>query len=58
MTVEVISSADAEARRAEIVEQVGGDEEAFRARAAVYALDDSELALFDELRALDYLLGR
>lgn len=56
MTVEVISRADAEVRRAEIIQKVGGDEEAFRARAGEYALGEVELALFDELNALDYLL--
>lgn len=56
-TVKVMSVAEALRRRREIVEQVGGDEKAFRERAAAYALDAEELALFDELEGLDYLLN-
>ena len=47
----------ARARRDEIIRLVGGDEARFRERARNYLLDAEELVLYDELRALDYLLG-
>jgi hypothetical protein len=56
--VEVFTRAEAEARRAEIVRRVGNDEESFRERAEAYALNAEELAMFDEMEALDYILGR
>ncbi|UNX55216.1 hypothetical protein MF406_02730 [Georgenia sp. TF02-10] len=58
VVVERLTEPQAVARRAEIIEAAGGDERAFRARAADFALDARELALYDELEELDYLLGR
>lgn len=55
--VEIISVLEATRRRAEIVAEVGGDEEAFRDRADDYLLDTRELALFEEMEALDFLMG-
>jgi len=57
VTVDRLTVAQARARRDEILRQVGGDENSFRERAADYLLDAEELALFDELRVLDYLLA-
>lgn len=57
-TVTMMTKAEARARREEIIRQLGGDEQAFRDRAYAYALDAEELALFDELEGLDYLLDR
>lgn len=56
-SVERLSRRKAEARRREIIKSIGGDEREFRARADAYLLDARELALYDELRGLDYLLG-
>ncbi|MDQ4501515.1 hypothetical protein [Sinomonas sp. ASV322] len=58
VTIIKLSVAEAEARRAAIIGEVGCDEEQLRARAESYSLDARELALFDELEGLDYLLGR
>lgn len=55
--VERLTEAEARARRNEIIKSVGGDESAFHERAHNYLLDSRELALHDELNALDYLLG-
>lgn len=55
-TVTMMTKAEARARREEIIRQVGGDEQAFRDRADAYALNAEELALYDELEGLDYLL--
>jgi hypothetical protein len=55
--IERLTEAEARARRQAIVEQVGGDEAAFRERAEDYLLDAEELTLYDELNALDYLLA-
>jgi hypothetical protein len=55
--VERMTEAEARARRDEIIVSVGGDEDAFHERAHSYSLDSRELALHDELNALDYLLG-
>jgi len=55
--VERISEGEARARRADIIALVGGDEEAFLQRAHDYVLDARELALYDELDGLDYLLA-
>lgn len=55
--VERLTEAEARARRNEILDSVGGDESAFHERAHDYLLDSRELALHDELNALDYLLG-
>lgn len=41
-----------------MVAEAGGDERAFRERAENYLLDPTELALYDELMGLDYLLKR
>lgn len=49
--------AEAERRRREIIALVGGDEQAFLERAHDYLLDARELALYDELNGLDYLLA-
>jgi len=57
VTVEPISEDEARARRAEIIGLVGGDEDAFFKRAHDYLLDARELALYDELNGLDYLLA-
>ena len=57
VTVEPISAEEASARRAEIVVLVGGDEQVFFQRARDYLLDARELALYDELNGLDYLLA-
>ena len=53
-----LSPQEAEFRRAQIIDAVGGSEDEFRARAEVYSLSAHELALFDELESIDYLLGR
>lgn len=58
VTVNLLTVDDARARRAEIVALVGGDESAFRDRAESYLLSAEELALFDELENLDFLLSR
>lgn len=55
--VEFMTEDQARARRAEIVQETGNDEQALRARAAAYVLDAAELALLDELDGLDYLLN-
>lgn len=56
--VERHSDESLEARRAEIVAQLGGDEDRIRERAAQYQLTVAEDALFDELSAIDFLLWR
>jgi hypothetical protein len=56
VTIDAMKSADAERRRAEIIAAVGGDETSFRRRADRYLLDADELALYDELTGIDYLL--
>lgn len=58
VTIDAISTIEALARRAEIIAAVGGDEVAFRRRAHDYLLEAEELALFDELVGIDYLLDR
>jgi hypothetical protein len=55
--VERLTEAEARARRDEIIASVGGDEDKFHDRAHRYLLDSRELALHDELNALDYLLA-
>lgn len=55
--IEKFTEAQARARRLEILASVGGDEAAFRERAREYLLDARDLALYDELNALDYLLA-
>ncbi len=55
-TVHTMTPDGARRRRVELVESAGGDETALRARADVYALDARELAVLDEIDALDYLL--
>lgn len=47
-----------EARRSEIVAQLGGDEDDLRRRASDYQLTIREDALVDELKAIDFLLWR
>ena len=56
--VEMLTVDAAKQRRAELLESVGGDEQALRARAAAYALQADELAALNEIDELDYLLGR
>lgn len=58
VVVEPFTTEEALARREEILAEVGGGEDTFRARAEAYVLEARELALFDELEELDYLLGR
>lgn len=58
VTVGRITEKRARDRRAEIIDEVGGDEQAFFERAHEYRLNAHELALYDELNGLDYLLGR
>lgn len=58
VVVERLTELEAVGRRAAITAAAGGDETTFHARAANFALDASELALYDELEELDYLLGR
>lgn len=55
--MEILTTEAAQARRDEIVASVGGDEKSLRGRANIYALNAKELAVLDELDALDYLLG-
>jgi len=57
MTFQTMTPEAARERRAQLVQSVGGDEAALRARGAVYALDARELATLEEIDALDYLLG-
>lgn len=52
MTVE-----EARARREEIIRRAGGDESRLRERAEAYLLSADELALFNELESLDFLLA-
>ncbi len=56
-TFQTMTPEAARERRAQLLQSVGGDEDALRARAAVYALDARELATLEEIDALDYLLG-
>ncbi len=56
VVVNRMTLAEARERRDEIVRLVGGDEETFRTRAAEYRLSAEELALFDELENLDFLI--
>lgn len=56
-TITKLSTERARARRTEIIREAGGDEREFRDRAEAYTLSAHELALFDELEALNYLLG-
>lgn len=58
VVVERLTEDEARSRRDEIIAAVGGDEAAFRDRATGFQLGVRELALFDELEELDYLLGR
>jgi hypothetical protein len=55
--VEMLTVAEAEARRAEVLARVGGDEASLRRRADRYELDADELAALTELEELDYLLN-
>lgn len=55
--IERMTRHQAEARRRKIIKLVGGDEVAFVERAHEYLLDAAELALFDELKGLEFLLG-
>jgi len=55
VTPEVYTRQQAEARRQEILDQVG-NEQKFRERGEAYELDADELVLYDELLTLDYLL--
>jgi hypothetical protein len=57
VVVERMTVDEARRRRDAIIAAVGGDESAFRNRALEFTLDARELALFDELTELDYLLA-
>ena len=52
-----MTATEARTRRKEIVDLLGGNEERLRDRAANYQLDWKEMALFDELENLDWLLS-
>lgn len=60
MTRSVVHRSDESlhARRSELIELLGGDEDEIRRRAADYQLTVEEDALFDELMAVDFLLWR
>lgn len=47
-----------EHRRQEIIDAFGGDEDKIRERAANYQLTVEEDARIDELKTIDFLLGR
>ena len=53
----LLTAATARQRRADLLASVGGDEAALRVRAAAFMLDAKELAVWDEITGLDYLLG-
>jgi hypothetical protein len=53
--VEVLSATEIRERRTALLNSVGGDEDALRGRARVYALTAIELAALDEIDGLDYL---
>jgi hypothetical protein len=55
-TVTVMTVAEAESRREELLASVGGDERALRERAELYALSARELAVWDDIESLDLLL--
>jgi hypothetical protein len=55
--VEILTVEAAKKRRDELLQAVGGDEQAIRERAADYALQADELAALNEIDELDYLLG-
>lgn len=56
VTLEVITSEEARARHAKLLEAIG-DRDAFERRAEEYALDARESALYDDLVELEFLLG-
>lgn len=53
--VERVSDEELQARRAEIIDELGGDEADIRHRAAEYSLDSQQQALFRELEGIDFL---
>lgn len=55
--IEHLTEDEARARRTELLEIVGNEAD-FRAKARLFALGADERALYDELEALDFLLGR
>lgn len=55
--IERMTRHQAESRRKKIIKIVGGNEARFIERADEYLLDATELALFDELKGLEFLLG-
>jgi hypothetical protein len=57
IVVNRMTVAEARERRAEIIRLTGGDEATLRSRAANYLLSADELALFDELESLDFLIA-
>ncbi|WP_426563941.1 hypothetical protein ACPPVT_21525 [Angustibacter sp. McL0619] len=57
VVVERLTVDEAWRRRIAIIAAVGGDESGFRNRALAFVLDARELALYDELMELDYLLA-
>ena len=56
--VRVLDSEDILEERKKIIEEVGGDEAAFRQRAHDYLLDVREALLYARLKGLDYLTDR
>lgn len=57
-TMELLTEAEALARREAILAHLGIPESDLRRRAARYELDARELAALDELDELDFVLGR
>jgi len=55
-TVIVMTEGEVRARRAEVLKKSGMKEEDFHRRARDWSLDARELALYDEMRNLDFLL--
>lgn len=58
IVVERPSTGELTQERADIVDRLGGDEEAIRRLAAEYSLTPEQDALFRELEGVDFLLGR
>jgi hypothetical protein len=52
----MMTEVEARVRRTEIVRLLGGDEGYIHQRAASWNLDAHEMVLYDELKALNYLL--
>ena len=56
-TVEMLTLGQVRARRARALSSVTCDEATLRARGALYFLDARELAVLNDLDALDFLLA-